>query len=136
MSSVSEQAIASKSVAEPTNPSPSTESDTSEEVRKAMTQYWEIHTGDGDLENMMLDSRAAALDKSERPEILQYLPELKTRSVAELGAGSVRISEYQVLNEIYLTHPLLTCMVRRVDSRQHSQKNVNESSRLISLKPA
>eukprot|EP01138_Halocafeteria_seosinensis_P005233 gb/GECG01005350.1/.p1 GENE.gb/GECG01005350.1/~~gb/GECG01005350.1/.p1 ORF type:complete len:104 (+),score=15.71 gb/GECG01005350.1/:1-312(+) len=90
MSSVPEHVKASMASGEPTNPSPGAESDTSEELRKAMTQYWEIHTGDGDLENMMLDSRAAALDKSERPEILQYLPELKTRSVAELGAGSVR----------------------------------------------
>lgn len=72
-------------------PMESSPTPTDEELRESMTKYWEIHTGDGDLENMMLDSKAAALDKSERPEILQYLPDLSSQSVAELGAGSVSI---------------------------------------------
>ena len=38
--------------------------------RKAQRSYWEEHSGELTLEAMMLDSRAAELDKEERPEVI------------------------------------------------------------------
>ena len=37
--------------------------------RKAQRSYWEEHSRDLTVEAMMLDSRAAELDKEERPEV-------------------------------------------------------------------
>jgi hypothetical protein len=39
------------------------------EERKAQRSYWEEHSRDLSVEAMMLDSRAAELDKEERPEV-------------------------------------------------------------------
>lgn len=52
-----------------------------------MTKYWEEHSQDATLEEMMLDSSARDLCKDEEPEILSYLPNLKSKDVVELGAG-------------------------------------------------
>jgi hypothetical protein len=38
--------------------------------RKAQKSYWEEHSGELNLEAIMLDSRAAELDKEERPEVI------------------------------------------------------------------
>jgi len=38
--------------------------------RKVQKGYWEEHSKDLTVESMMLDSRAADLDKEERPEVL------------------------------------------------------------------
>lgn len=38
--------------------------------RKVQKSYWEEHSKDLTVESMMLDSRAADLDKEERPEVL------------------------------------------------------------------
>ena len=43
------------------------------EERKAQRSYWEEHSRDLTLEGMMLDSRAAELDKEERPEVMLRL---------------------------------------------------------------
>lgn len=40
------------------------------EERKAQKSYWEEHSKDLTVEAMMLDSRAADLDKEERPEVI------------------------------------------------------------------
>lgn len=56
-------------------------------VRSAMTKYWEEHSQDATLEEMMLDSSAHDLCKEEEPEIISYLPNLKSKDVVELGAG-------------------------------------------------
>lgn len=56
-------------------------------ARNAMTKYWEEHSQDATLEEMMLDSSARDLCKDEEPEILSYLPNLKSKDVVELGAG-------------------------------------------------
>lgn len=41
-----------------------------EEEREAQKRYWEEHSRDLTVEAMMLDSRAADLDKEERPEVI------------------------------------------------------------------
>lgn len=40
--------------------------------RKVQKSYWEEHSKDLTVESMMLDSRAADLDKEERPEVLLH----------------------------------------------------------------
>jgi len=40
------------------------------EERHAQKSYWEEHSKDLTVEAMMLDSRAADLDKEERPEVI------------------------------------------------------------------
>ncbi|XP_039812589.1 phosphoethanolamine N-methyltransferase 1-like [Panicum virgatum] len=62
------------------------------EERKAQRSYWEEHSRDLTLEGMMLDSRAAELDKEERPEVLALLPSYEGKSVLELGAGIGRFT--------------------------------------------
>ncbi|KAI4983623.1 hypothetical protein ZWY2020_025489 [Hordeum vulgare] len=42
-----------------------------EEEREARKRYWEEHSTDLTVEAMMLDSRAADLDKEERPEVIK-----------------------------------------------------------------
>jgi phosphoethanolamine N-methyltransferase len=41
-----------------------------DEERNAQKRYWEEHSKNLTVESMMLDSRAADLDKEERPEVL------------------------------------------------------------------
>lgn len=60
--------------------------------RKVQKSYWEEHSKCLTVESMMLDSRAADLDKEERPEILSLLPSYKGKSVLELGAGIGRFT--------------------------------------------
>nr|CAB3460814.1 unnamed protein product [Digitaria exilis] len=60
--------------------------------RKVQKSYWEEHSKGLTVESMMLDSRAADLDKEERPEILSLLPSYKGKSVLELGAGIGRFT--------------------------------------------
>ncbi|XP_062232050.1 phosphoethanolamine N-methyltransferase 1 [Phragmites australis] len=60
--------------------------------RKVQKSYWEEHSKDLTVEAMMLDSRAADLDKEERPEVLSLLPSYKGKSVLELGAGIGRFT--------------------------------------------
>jgi phosphoethanolamine N-methyltransferase len=45
------------------------------------------YSQDATLEEMMLDSSAHDLCKEEEPEIISYLPNLKSKDVVELGAG-------------------------------------------------
>uniref|UniRef100_A0A0A9D9K8 phosphoethanolamine N-methyltransferase n=1 Tax=Arundo donax TaxID=35708 RepID=A0A0A9D9K8_ARUDO len=60
--------------------------------RKVQKSYWEEHSKDLTVEAMMLDSRAADLDKEERPKVLSLLPSYKGKSVLELGAGIGRFT--------------------------------------------
>ncbi|KAL5231978.1 hypothetical protein ABZP36_030754 [Zizania latifolia] len=60
--------------------------------RKAQRSYWEEHSKDLTVEAMMLDSRAADLDKEERPEVMSVLPYFTGKSVLELGAGIGRFT--------------------------------------------
>ena len=55
--------------------------------RDVMTKYWEEHSDQATLEEMMLDNSANKLDQLERPEILSLLPDFGGMKVLELGAG-------------------------------------------------
>ncbi|KAH7658391.1 phosphoethanolamine N-methyltransferase protein [Dioscorea alata] len=60
--------------------------------RELQKSYWTEHSKDLTVEAMMLDSRAADLDKEERPEVLSLLPPFEGKSVLELGAGIGRFT--------------------------------------------
>ncbi|MBN3313997.1 PEAM3 methyltransferase, partial [Atractosteus spatula] len=56
-------------------------------VRHEMTEFWQEHSQQATVEEMMLDSNAQLLTKHELPEILALLPDLEGLTVLELGAG-------------------------------------------------
>ncbi|KAE8676143.1 Phosphoethanolamine N-methyltransferase [Hibiscus syriacus] len=60
--------------------------------RKVQKSYWIEHSVDLTVEAMMLDSKAADLDKEERPEVLSLLPSYEGKSILELGAGIGRFT--------------------------------------------
>ncbi|KAJ4973023.1 hypothetical protein NE237_006197 [Protea cynaroides] len=60
--------------------------------REIQKSYWIEHSTDLTVEAMMLDSKAADLDKEERPEVLSLLPSFKGKNVLELGAGIGRFT--------------------------------------------
>ncbi|XP_044467061.1 phosphoethanolamine N-methyltransferase 1-like [Mangifera indica] len=60
--------------------------------REFQKNYWIEHSADLTVEAMMLDSKAADLDKEERPEVLSLLPSYEGKSVLELGAGIGRFT--------------------------------------------
>ncbi|KAF3776558.1 Phosphoethanolamine N-methyltransferase 3 [Nymphaea thermarum] len=60
--------------------------------REVQKSYWIEHSVDLTVEAMMLDSKAADLDKEERPEVLSLLPDFKQKDVLELGAGIGRFT--------------------------------------------
>ncbi|XP_073461330.1 uncharacterized protein [Aquarana catesbeiana] len=62
------------------------------EVRQTMTEFWEEHSRDATVEEMMLDSSATILSKEEKPEIISLFPSLKGLNVLELGAGIGRFT--------------------------------------------
>lgn len=62
------------------------------EVRTAMMEFWQDHSKEGSLEEMMLDNNAAIMTKEELPEILSYIPDVKEKDVVELGAGIGRFT--------------------------------------------
>ncbi|XP_051115909.1 phosphomethylethanolamine N-methyltransferase-like [Andrographis paniculata] len=63
-----------------------------EQEREVQKSYWTEHSVDLTLEAMMLDSKAADLDKEDRPEVLSLLPPYEGKSVLELGAGIGRFT--------------------------------------------
>ncbi|KAK9278167.1 hypothetical protein L1049_027727 [Liquidambar formosana] len=60
--------------------------------REVQKSYWMEHSVDLTVEAMMLDSKAADLDKEERPEVLSLLPPFEGKTVLELGAGIGRFT--------------------------------------------
>ncbi|XP_019153702.1 PREDICTED: phosphomethylethanolamine N-methyltransferase-like [Ipomoea nil] len=62
------------------------------EEREVQKSYWIEHSSELTVEAMMLDSKAADLDKEERPEVLSMLPAYEGKSVLELGAGIGRFT--------------------------------------------
>lgn len=60
--------------------------------REIQKSYWIEHSADLTVEAMMLDSKAADLDKEERPEVLALLPPYEGKSILELGAGIGRFT--------------------------------------------
>lgn len=65
---------------------------TPEMERFVQKKYWETHSTNGTVEDMMLDSQAASIDLLERPEILTALGDIQHKSVLELGAGIGRFT--------------------------------------------
>ncbi|KAL4234230.1 hypothetical protein ACF0H5_005881 [Mactra antiquata] len=57
-----------------------------------MTDFWQEHSKEASLEEMMLDTNAEELTKHELPEILSYLPSYEGKDVIELGAGIGRFT--------------------------------------------
>ncbi|KAK2715291.1 uncharacterized protein LOC136035681 isoform X2 [Artemia franciscana] len=62
-----------------------------EEVRNAMRKYWQQY--EPTIESMMLSDEAKNLDQMEKWEILSYVPDIREKSVLELGAGIGRFTE-------------------------------------------
>ncbi|XP_047338147.1 phosphoethanolamine N-methyltransferase 1-like [Impatiens glandulifera] len=60
--------------------------------REVQKNYWVEHSSELTIEAMMLDSKAADLDKEERPEVLSLLPPYEGKTVLELGAGIGRFT--------------------------------------------
>lgn len=54
-------------------------------IRQQMQQYWQQY--EPSLESMMLSEDAKKLDEMERDEILSYVPDVKDKTVLELGSG-------------------------------------------------
>ena len=54
-------------------------------IRQKMQEYWQQY--EPSLESMMLSQDAKNLDEMERDEILSYVPDVKDKSVLELGSG-------------------------------------------------
>lgn len=59
-------------------------------TRETMHDYWEYF--DPTLESMMLDPRAYILNQDENSEIISFLPDIKGKTVLELGAGIGRFT--------------------------------------------
>ncbi|KAM4617374.1 uncharacterized protein O3C94_021407 isoform 2-T2 [Discoglossus pictus] len=62
------------------------------DARHTMTQFWEEHSQDATVEEMMLDSSAQLLSNEEKPEIISLLPSIDGLSILELGAGIGRFT--------------------------------------------
>ncbi|KAG2254112.1 hypothetical protein Bca52824_084248 [Brassica carinata] len=62
------------------------------EEREIQKNYWKEHSVGLSVEAMMLDSKAADLDKEERPEILSLIPRIEGKTVLEFGAGIGRFT--------------------------------------------
>lgn len=65
-----------------------------EGTREVMTSYWQGFSGNTSMENMMLDSNAAALSALEVPEIMSMLPPPRYSSVLELASGIGRYTKH------------------------------------------
>lgn len=57
------------------------------ETRNDMTKFWESHSHNASIEEMMLDTNASLISQEELPEVMALLPELKGKNVLELGGG-------------------------------------------------
>nr|XP_060614153.1 uncharacterized protein LOC132764257 [Anolis sagrei ordinatus] len=62
--------------------------------RLLMRRFWQEHSQDGSLQEMMLDSGAEELTQEDTPEILALLPSLEGQDVLELGAGIGRFTGF------------------------------------------
>lgn len=62
--------------------------------KSSMKDYWNEHSKDASMQEMMLDNDAEILSKDELPEILSYLPNYDNIDVVELGAGIGRFTTH------------------------------------------
>ncbi|XP_062821194.1 uncharacterized protein LOC134294345 [Anolis carolinensis] len=60
--------------------------------RLLMRRFWQEHSREGSLREMMLDSGAEELTQEDTPEILALLPPLDGKDILELGAGIGRFT--------------------------------------------
>jgi len=58
-----------------------------EATRESMQTYWQTHSKEASVKEMMLDSNAEELGKEEIPEIMSMMPDTSGMDVLELGAG-------------------------------------------------
>ncbi|XP_066574847.1 phosphoethanolamine methyltransferase isoform X2 [Amia ocellicauda] len=68
-----------------------------------MTEFWQEHSREATVEEMMLDSSAQLLSKNELPEILSLLPNLGGLTMLELGAGIGRYTGHLVKKARHVT---------------------------------
>lgn len=61
-------------------------------VRQTMTRFWQEHSQNATVEEMMLDSSAQTLSQEDKPEIISLLPRVDSKDVLELGAGIGRFT--------------------------------------------
>lgn len=52
-----------------------------------MLEYWNKHSKDCSIQEMMLDTNAETISDQELPEILSVLPSYSGKEILELGAG-------------------------------------------------
>ncbi|XP_035265800.1 phosphomethylethanolamine N-methyltransferase-like isoform X2 [Anguilla anguilla] len=62
--------------------------------RSEMMKFWQEHSHDASVEEMMLDSSALLLTQHELPEIMGLLPNLQGTRLLELGAGIGRFTHH------------------------------------------
>uniref|UniRef100_A0A8D0C3F1 phosphoethanolamine N-methyltransferase n=1 Tax=Salvator merianae TaxID=96440 RepID=A0A8D0C3F1_SALMN len=62
--------------------------------RPEMRRFWQDHSQESSLQEMMLDSEAERLSHEDTPEILALLPGLEGQDVLELGAGIGRFTGF------------------------------------------
>ncbi|XP_010274723.1 PREDICTED: phosphomethylethanolamine N-methyltransferase-like [Nelumbo nucifera] len=95
------------------------------EEREVQKSYWIEHSSELTIEAMMLDSKAADLDKEERPEVLSLLPPFKGKDVLELGAGIGRFtSEFAKEANQVLALDFIESVIKKNESVNGHFKNV------------
>nr|XP_015194380.1 PREDICTED: LOW QUALITY PROTEIN: phosphoethanolamine N-methyltransferase 3-like [Lepisosteus oculatus] len=110
-------------------------------VRHKMTEFWQEHSQQATVEEMMLDSNAQLLTQHELPEILALLPDLEGLTVLELGAGigSWSLSLYPPLTSGHqregLQIPLYCCLIGMFPSPFQMKNNQNQLCWLLQKLP-
>lgn len=61
--------------------------------REKMLDYWNKHSNDCSIQEMMLDTNAETISDQELPEILSVLPSYSGKNILELGAGIGRFTK-------------------------------------------
>ncbi|XVF50469.1 hypothetical protein PTKIN_Ptkin04bG0103700 [Pterospermum kingtungense] len=93
--------------------------------REVQKNYWLEHSVDLTVEAMMLDSKAADLDKEERPEVLSLLPPYEGKSILELGAGIGRFTGELAQKAGYVTAlDFIESVIKKNESINGHYKNV------------
>ncbi|GAB2270235.1 hypothetical protein Dimus_005139 [Dionaea muscipula] len=95
------------------------------EEREIQKKYWIEHSVDLTVEAMMLDSKAADLDREERPEVLSLLPPYEGKSILELGAGIGRFTgELAKKASQVLAFDFIENVIKKNESMNGHHKNV------------
>ncbi|PIK59019.1 hypothetical protein BSL78_04046 [Apostichopus japonicus] len=68
-----------------------------------MTKFWESHSHNASIEEMMLDTNASLISQEELPEVMALLPELKGKNVLELGGGIGRFTSQIATQSSHVT---------------------------------